>query len=83
MIYVGDGYTDVPCFSLVAKRGGIPIAVVDRERRERWGRAWGFIEEHRAMNLCLADYSQGSATEMILRMSLQSICEGIERAGGV
>ncbi|HEY5656494.1 MAG TPA: haloacid dehalogenase-like hydrolase, partial [Myxococcota bacterium] len=82
MIYVGDGYTDVPCFSLVGKRGGIPIAVVDHQRRERWGRAWGFIEEQRAMNLCLTDYAPGGATETILRMSLQRICESIERTGG-
>lgn len=82
MICVGDGDTDVPCFSLVAKRGGIPIAVVARQRRERWGRAWGFIEEGRAMNLCLADYSRGSATDTILRVSLQSVCERAESAGG-
>jgi hypothetical protein len=81
MIYVGDGFTDVPCFSLVAARNGIPLAVVDPRSRERWGRAWGFIEEKRAMNLCPTDFSSGSPTEMVLSMALQSVCDSIEREG--
>jgi phosphoserine phosphatase len=83
MIYVGDGYTDVPCFSLVAERGGIPLAVVDPERYERWGRAWGFIEEGRAMNLCPTDFSPGGSTEMTLRMALQSVCDRVALDGRV
>jgi hypothetical protein len=81
MIYVGDGFTDVPCFSLVAGRGGIPLTVVDPNRRERWGKAWGFIEEGRSMNVCPTDFSPGCSTEMILSMALQSMCDRIASKG--
>ena len=77
MIYVGDGYTDVPCFSLVQERGGIALAVVDYDRTERWGRAWGFIEDGRALNVSPTDFRQGSSAEMVLRMALQSIEEKV------
>ena len=77
MLYVGDGYTDVPCFSLVSRRGGVALAVVDPDRSERWGRAWGFIEQGRAMNLSPTDYRDSGHTEMILKMALQSVCERI------
>ena len=75
MVFVGDGYTDVPCFSLVTERGGKALAVVDPKRRERWGRAWGFLEEGRALNLSPTDYSEGSSTEMVLMMAIQRIIE--------
>ena len=77
LIYVGDGYTDVPCFSLVQERGGIALAVVDYDRTERWGRAWGFIEDGRALNVSPTDFRQGSSAEMVLRMALQSIEEKV------
>ncbi len=78
MIYVGDGHTDVPCFSLVTARGGIALAVVDADRQERWGRAWGFLEDRRALNLCPTDYREGSAADMVLKMALQTVCERIQ-----
>ncbi len=37
MIVVGDGYTDIPCFSLVSQRGGVAIGVFDPKD---WGDAW-------------------------------------------
>ncbi len=77
MIYVGDGYTDVACFSLVQERGGIALAVVDYDRTERWGRAWGFIEDGRALNVSPTDFRQGTSAEMVLRMALLSIEEKI------
>ena len=60
MIFVGDGYTDIPCFSLVAKNGGRAIGVYDPNNRDNWGRAWGFVEEKRVMNLAPADYGPQS-----------------------
>ena len=71
MIYVGDGYTDIPCFSLVRKNGGTAIGVYDPRRREKWSQAWSFIEEERVSNLVPADYSKNSALENTLIMAIE------------
>lgn len=73
MIFVGDGYTDVPCFSLVGKNGGIPLAVCDTADRQKWGRAWGFMEEQRVIHWATADYRKGSTLYASLMMALESI----------
>lgn len=78
MIFVGDGYTDIPCFSLVRKGGGIAIGVYDPENRDKWGRAWGFIEQQRVSNLVPADYSLKSALLNSLMMSIESIARRVE-----
>jgi phosphoserine phosphatase len=80
MIFVGDGYTDIPCFSLVRKSGGIAIGVYDRENREKWGRAWGFIEDGRVSNLVPADYGEKSALSDSLIMAVESLANRISLA---
>lgn len=56
MIFVGDGYTDIPCFSLIRRSGGIAFGVWDRRHKEKRSRAWGFIQEGRVSNLNQARY---------------------------
>jgi hypothetical protein len=77
MIVVGDGFTDIPCFSLVKKAGGVAIGVFDQENREKWGRAWGFIEDGRVSNLVPADYGEKSALTTSLMMALQSLANRV------
>lgn len=77
MIVVGDGYTDIPCFSLVRKAGGVAIGVYDQENRDKWGRAWGFIEDGRVSNLVPADYNEKSALSNSLVMAVESIASKI------
>ncbi|MCE5271813.1 haloacid dehalogenase-like hydrolase [bacterium] len=77
MIYVGDGYTDIPCFSLIRKQQGVAIGVYDPGREEKWSRAWGFIEDNRVSNLVPADYSKNSALEISLRMAIRSMASDI------
>ena len=57
---VGDGYTDIPCFSLIKQNGGIPIAVYDHDHTEKWGNAFQFVADGRVSNLHSANYRQGS-----------------------
>ncbi len=78
MIFVGDGYTDIPCFSLVRKGGGIAIGVYDSNNTDKWGRAWGFIEQQRVSNLVPADYSDRSALANSLMMAVESMARRIE-----
>ena len=73
MIFVGDGYTDIPCFSMLRKVNGVAIGVYDKMSREKWGRAWGFIEEGRVSNLVPADYGKNSALENSLMMAIEAI----------
>ncbi|MBW7997026.1 MAG: haloacid dehalogenase-like hydrolase [Candidatus Glassbacteria bacterium] len=81
MVYVGDGYTDVPCFALIRKGGGVALGVYDPGRREKWRRAWGFVEDERVSNLVPADYSKGGALEHSLIMAVDRIAGDIRREG--
>jgi len=77
MIFVGDGYTDIPCFSLIQQSGGIALGVYDAEDRERWGRAWGFITEGRVANLHPADFGKHSGLHNSLLMAVEHIAKRI------
>ena len=81
MVYVGDGYTDIPCFSLLKKNNGVAIGVYDQENREKWGRAWGFAEDGRVSNLVPADYSKKSALSNSLLMATEAIAKRIKLSG--
>jgi hypothetical protein len=77
MIFVGDGYTDIPCFSLIRRNDGIAFGVYDLEDRHRWGRAWGFVEDGRVSNLLPADYGGRSALTTNLQMAVESMARRI------
>lgn len=82
MIMVGDGYTDVPCFSLVKQGEGIAIGVYgDPDDREKRSKAWGFIEDGRVSNLVPADYTEKSALTHSLVMAVESLTNRISLAG--
>ena len=72
MIVVGDGYTDIPCFSLVEKNGGAAIGVYDPDDEERWSRAWGFVRDRRVSNLHPSDYRQKSGLSNSLLMAVDA-----------
>ena len=84
MIMVGDGYTDIPCFSLIKQGGGFPIGVYrapdDRAQRSR---AWGFIEDGRVSNLARADYSEKSTLADSLIMAVENLAERISLASHI
>ncbi len=61
MIYIGDGMTDVPCFSLLQRFGGITIAVYDAQNTKAYGKAQNFKTEKRVDDLHNADYSKDSS----------------------
>ena len=77
LIVVGDGFTDVPCFSLVQKYGGVAIGVYDRDSRERWGKAWGFLESHRVTHIVAADYRKRSGLDDALSLGVDRIAKHI------
>jgi len=77
MIFVGDGYTDIPCFSLLRQNKGIPIAVYDSHRKERWGNAFRFVLDDRVSNLHSANYLPDSDLSNFLVMAVRALSERI------
>jgi HAD superfamily phosphoserine phosphatase-like hydrolase len=60
MIYIGDGLTDIPCFSLIKGYGGTAIAVYDAQNMKAYGKAWTFVKDNRVSNLHSANFAKGS-----------------------
>src|SRR5690606_28202267 len=60
MIYIGDGYTDLPCFSLLNENRGISIGVFKENSLEKWGEKMQLAPEQKVANLTPADYSENS-----------------------
>jgi len=77
MVFVGDGYTDIPCFSLIKQHGGIPIAVYDQRHTEKWGSAFQFVADGRVSNLHSANYQKDSDLTNFLSMAVRSLAERI------
>jgi len=60
MLFLGDGATDIPCFSLLKRKGGEAIAVYHGQRIDSWKKARHFITEDRVKMIGRADYREGS-----------------------
>ena len=84
MIYVGDGLTDIPSFSLIGSRGGRPFAVFDPSRVGSARRAYTeFLSPHRVIGACPADYTETAAAGSLIREAVREMCSRIDhRAGG-
>ncbi|MFA4914311.1 MAG: HAD family hydrolase [Burkholderiaceae bacterium] len=77
MVFVGDGYTDIPCFSLVRQGGGVAFGVWDRNHRDKRSRAWGFIEDGRVSNLNQARYDDEAELYQWLEEAVDSLAARI------
>ena len=82
MIFVGDGYTDIPCFSLVKKDGGVSIAVFDKTHVEKWGSAYQFVHDGRVSHLLSANYSEQSDLSIFLGMAVKKLATDIAVSSG-
>jgi len=69
MIYIGDGFTDVPCMKLVKVNGGYSIAVYQEDIKI----ANAMIKQGRVDFTAYADYSKGSKMEKIVFAVLDKI----------
>ena len=66
MIYLGDGPSDIPCFSMIEKLGGTSIAI---DSKDEWSKKWEYELRSRKMDSFKPDYSENSE----LRKKLESI----------
>ena len=80
MIYVGDGPTDVPCFTLMKKNGGFAVAVYNAEDHSRRSFEKCYQLAHHADRvhfMAPADYRAGSHLRLILEQHIKEIANGV------
>ncbi len=84
MIYLADGPSDVPVFSVVRRSGGLTFAVYDPESEAEFAQNDSLLQAGRIHSYGPADYREGSSTNMWLRMHIREIasriCEDKRRA---
>jgi len=73
MIFVGDGETDIPCFSLVKSLGGHSIAVYKPKTRGAKVKAEKLVKDGRVNFIAPADYSKKSGIEDIVKAVMDKI----------
>lgn len=76
MIYVGDGTSDVPCFSVLNDEGGIALGVY--KEAQAWSQQIQVSRSQRVTNLAPADYRQDSELMRSLILAIEGICKQIE-----
>ncbi len=80
MIYLGDGPTDVPCFTVIRQYGGQAIAVYNAAETSRASFKKCFqLAAHadRLKHIAPSDYRQGSHLRLLLEQMVQEIAEKI------
>jgi phosphoserine phosphatase len=79
MIYVGDGLTDVPCFSLIDKNGGKAYGVFDPKKEGSPKKALeGLVAPKRVSSLNSPKYGPDDDLGAILRTSVNQICVDLD-----
>jgi phosphoserine phosphatase len=82
MIYVGDGLTDVPCFSLLKKSGGYGFGVVDPKKKGKPKKAFEtLVAPARVMGAYEPKYGEGDLLGEYLRNAVSAISQKILMRG--
>jgi len=88
MIYVGDGLTDIPCFSLVKRGvgepggGGIPLAVFDPTKEKSAKQALQeYLRPGRVISAHAPHYTPDRELGAIIRAAVRTRCSDIKLRG--
>jgi hypothetical protein len=77
MIYIADGPSDIPSFSIVNERGGKTLGVYTTEPRNNFRGVRDLQEQGRIQGMAEADFREGRAAYLWLMDSLDQIAEEI------
>lgn len=69
MVYIGDGFSDIPCMVLVKGHGGVSIAVFNESKEV----CKKLKKDDRVNFICKSDYSEGSQLESIMKETIDLI----------
>jgi len=70
MIYLGDGPSDIPCFSMIQQKGGHSIAI---DSKDEWSKEWQYELRSREMKAFKPDYRQNSELRKELELIIQDL----------
>jgi len=73
MIYLADGPSDVPVFSVVRRSGGLTYAVYDPSSEAEFAQNDSLLQAGRIHSYGPADYREQSSTNMWIRMHVRQI----------
>jgi hypothetical protein len=79
MIYIADGPSDVPSFSVVKGNGGTAYAVYNPAKQDEYAQNDRLRQVGRIDHYGPADYTSASSTSQWLRLHVHEICERIVR----
>lgn len=77
MLYIADGPSDVPAFSVVKKGGGRTLAVYRSQDLASFNQARHLQEDGRVDHFAEADYTAGSGAALWILSTLQDLADGI------
>jgi hypothetical protein len=79
MIYVGDGITDIPCFSMLLKFKGLAFGVFDPAKRDKAKQALEeFLQPHRVVSMHAPKFTPDSELGAMLRTAVANRCLAIQ-----
>jgi hypothetical protein len=77
MIYIADGPSDIPCFSVVKNNGGKPYADFQPGNDAEFAQNDALLNAGRIHAYGPADYTENSTTSKWLSMHIRKICDSI------
>jgi hypothetical protein len=80
MIYIADGPSDIPVFSVMSQFGGHNLAVFSREGRSNFESVKSLQDQGRVQMIGQADFQEGSVTTLWLQTTIRQIADRIATA---
>ena len=77
MIYIADGPSDIPSFSVVRKHGGLTYAVFDQDSETHFVQANRLLSSGRVDAIGPADYRENTQTDWWLRYQVRTLAQRI------